>query len=268
MVLRLFSIEFTRLFRGWLPWIALGVCVLFTGARAYSLYVWHAPDLHSGALAVPGLSFDLATSLDRVLLAVMPFIVVIGSALMGSDYAQRTHQHWLIRASREQSILAKFALMALVIVLMYAVTLLAGGGFGLALKGYLYGSAAPTGVNVVEALLAPLYLTIAALPYAALMLLLALVTRSTLVSVAIGFIYTVVIEMGARALFADALWIRWLPGSLHLSATYHLNAIGNKVVEVPTSLHDPMTAVAIAAAYTAALLGAAIWIYRRQDLGG
>lgn len=268
MVLRLFSLEFTRLFRRWLPWIALGACVLLTGLREYNIYGLNAPALRGGALSLPGLSFDLATSLDRVSLAALPFIVVMGAALMGDDYAQRTHQHWLIRASRLQTVLAKFALMFFAIVLMYAVTLVAGGGFGLALKGYLYGQANPTGVNAVEALLAPIYLTVAVLPYAALMLLLALVTRSTFVTTAIGFIYTFIVEMGVGAMFHDAPWMRWLPANLYLSATYHLNAIGNKVRAVPTSLHDPLTAVGIAAVYAGVLLGAAIWIYRRQDLGG
>ncbi len=268
MALRLFSIEFTRLFRRWLPWIALGACVFLTGARQYNFYVLRGLNLSSGVPALPGLSYDLATSLDRAPLAVMAFIVLIGATLMGDDYAQRTHQHWLIRASREQSILAKFALLVLVIALMEAVTLLAGGGIGLALKGYLYGAANPTGVNAVEVVLAPLYMTVVALPYAALMLLLALGTRSTFVSAALGFIYTFGVEMGAVALFSDAPWLRWLPGSLYLSATYHLNAIGHKIVRVPASLHEPLTAVLIAAAYTGVLLGAAIWIYRRQDLGG
>ncbi len=268
MMLRLLSIESTRLFRRALPWVALAACLLYIGLSLYNFYTLNATAIVTGQLALPGLSFDLATSLDQVFMIAMPFLVMIGAALMGDDYAQRTNQHWLIRASRSTSVLAKFALLALVTVGIFVVTLLFGGAFGLALKTYLYGSASLVGVNALEALWAPVYMTIVVLPYAALMLLLALLTRSTFVSAGIGLIYTLFIELILGSAFFDAWWVRWLPRSLWLSATFRLNAIGDRMVAVPSSLHDPLTACVVAAGYTLVLLALAVWVYRRQDVGG
>jgi ABC-type transport system involved in multi-copper enzyme maturation permease subunit len=55
---------------------------------------------------------------------------------------------------------------------------------------------------------------------------------------------------------------------LYLSATFLLNSIGDKNVRPPAELLDPTTAFVAAALYTLAFLFLAIWLYRRQDLGG
>lgn len=268
MLLRLLSIESTRMSRRWLPWIALGLCVAYTGLNQYSFYAANELDILSGVLELPALSFDLANPLNQVLPVVLPFIVIAGAALMGDDFAQHTNQHWLIRAPRSRSILAKFTLLTLLILCLHALTAVAGAALGLALKHHLYGTAGLLGINIAEALWAPVNMTIVMLPYAALMLVLALLTRSTVVSSALGFIYALLVETLVGRYFHDALWVSWLPRNLYLSATFRLNAIANQVVAVPAGAHDPLTAVAIAALYTAFLVALAIWIYRRQDVGG
>lgn len=261
-------IEWTRLFRRWLPWIAMALCALFVGLSLHNFYVLSGEDTASGAFKMPGLSFDLATSLDQSFTVGALFIVMIGAALMGDDYAQRTNQHWLLRGSRGASVLAKFAVLALMILILNVVTLAAGAVFGVGYKVWLTGSASVAGVNVVEAAWALVYLTAVLLPYAALMLLLALVTRSTFVGAAIGFAYVLVIENLASAVFYHADWVRWLPRSLYLSATYLLNHIGNKTVPVPENQHEPYTACLVALGYAVVLLALAIGVYRRQDVGG
>lgn len=264
----LFSIEWIRLFRRWLPWVAMALSAIFVGLSLHNFYVLSGEAAAGGAFKMPGLSFDLATSLDQSFTIGALFIIMIGAALMGDDYAQRTNQHWLLRGSRGASVLAKFAVLALMILILNVVTLAAGAAFGLGYKAWLTGAASVAGVNLAEAAWALIYLTVVVLPYAALMLLLALIARSTFVSAAIGFAYVLVIENLAGAAFFDTPWIRWLPRNLYLSATYLLNHIGNKTVPVPDRLFESYTACAVAAAYTLILLGLAIVWYRRQDVGG
>lgn len=261
-------IEWTRLFRRWLPWIAMALSALFVGLSLHNFYVLSAENAADGTFKMPGLSFDLATSLDQSFTIGALFIIMIGAALMGDDYAQRTNQHWLLRGSRGSSVLAKFVVLALTILILNVVTLAAGAAFGLGYKAWLTGSASVAGVNLAEAAWALIYLTVVVLPYAALMLLLALVTRSTFVSAAIGFAYVLVAENLVGAVFYQAAWIRWLPRNLYFSATYLLNHIGNKTVPVPDHLFEPYTACLVALGYTVALLALAIGVYRRQDVGG
>lgn len=268
MWLALFSIEWIRLFRRWLPWVAMALSALFVGLSLHNFYVLSGENGAGGTFKMPGLSFDLATSLDQSFTIGALFIIMIGAALMGDDYAQRTNQHWLLRGSRAASVLAKFTVLALMILILNVVTLSAGAAFGLGYKAWLTGSASVAGVNLAETGWALIYLTAVVLPYAALMLLLALITRSTFVSAAIGFAYVLVIENLAGAVFYAAPWIRWLPRNLYLSATYLLNHIGDKTVPVPDHLFESYTACLVALGYTVALLVLAIAWYRRQDVGG
>ncbi len=268
MLATLFVIESIRLFRRWLPWAGILLTTAFVSLSLHNDYVANAADVGSGAMALPGLSFDLATSLEQSLYVMLPFTIITGAALMGEDYAERTNQHWLIRASRGASVLAKALVLTAVILLFFTVALTTGGIVGLGLKTWLYGSASLAGVNAVEFALVVVYLTFVTLPYAALVLLLALITRSTFVGAAIAFGYSLVLESLVSSIFWDAPWTRWLPRSLLLSTTYLLDRIGNPNVAAPATLHEPLMACAIAAGYAAILLGLAIWIYRRQDVGG
>ena len=217
---------------------------------------------------MPGFSFDLANSLDQLLLIDLPFLVILAAVVLGSDYAQRTNRHWLMRTSRTSSLLVKFALLVVVIFLIQLFALLAGGVTGWYYKSLTVHAFSLTGVNWPAAFTAALYMTLVRLPYAALMLLIVVVTRSTFAGIAIGLGYTQFIEIALTGTFYGAGWARWFMRNLHESATYLLNSIGNKVVEIPTFLLTPAQAMAAAAIYTAAFLLIAILLYHRQDVGG
>src|SRR5690606_41093940 len=61
------------------------------------------------------------------------------------------------------------------------------------------------------------------------------------------------------------LFRSWLIRNLYFSATYLLNSIGNKAVDLPSNLFQPMPAFITVAIYTLTFLWLAIWLYRRQD---
>jgi hypothetical protein len=268
MFLQLFSIEWTRLTRRTLFWLMLVACSLFIWLSLENFYTMNNIELVSGSLKIPGVPFDLANSLDQLLIVALPFLIMVAALMLGNDYSQRTNQHWLMRASRTSSLLAKFALLAFVIFLLQWITLLVGGLTGWYFKTFTYDAYSLANVNWLATLYATLYMTLVTLPYAALMLLITVVTRSAFAGIAIGLGYTQFIELLVTSIFYGASWSKWLMRNLYLSATFMLNSIGNKTVDVPAALLQPVPAFVTAAVYTLTFLSLAIWLYRRQDIGG
>src|SRR5689334_10197650 len=104
MFLKLFSIEWTRLTRRTLLWFTLVVCSLFIWLSLENFYTLNRIHLLDRSLKMPGVSFDLANSLDQLLLVALPFLILNFAVVLGNDYSQRTNQHWLMRASRTSSL--------------------------------------------------------------------------------------------------------------------------------------------------------------------
>jgi hypothetical protein len=268
MFLQLFSIEWTRLTRRVLPWLMLAACAAYTWLSLQNFYTTNHSQFLDGSVKMPGVSFDLANSLNQLLMLDLFFLVAIAALVLGSDYSERTNRHWLMRASRSSCLLAKFAMLALVIFLVQIAVLLVGGLTGWYYKSITLDMFSAANVNWPAVFSSALYMTLVRLPYAALMLLIVVVTRSTFAGIAIGLGYTQFVEVALASAFYGKEWSRWLIRNLHESATYLLNSIGNKVVEIPTFLLTPAQAMAAASVYTAAFLGLAIMLSLRQDVGG
>ena len=73
------------------------ICGYRIGLSLANFYETNQTELLNGTLKMPGVAFDLANSLDQLLIAI-PFLILISGNLMGNDYSQRTNQHWLMRA--------------------------------------------------------------------------------------------------------------------------------------------------------------------------
>jgi hypothetical protein len=268
MFIKLFSIEWTRLTRRTLLWVTFIICGLFIWLSLENFYNMNRTKLFDGTLKMPGASFDLANSLDQLLLIELPFLVIMAVVMLGNDYSQRTNQHWFMRVSRSSNLLAKFNLLALVTFLLQILALVIGGGTGWYYKTFIYQAYTIANVNWAATLNAALYMTLVTLPYAAFMLLITVVTRSTFASIAIGLGYTQFIEILLTSFFHSASWSKWMMRNLYFSATFLLNSIGNKTVDIPPALLAPGPAFVTATVYTLIFLSLAVWLYRRQDVGG
>jgi hypothetical protein len=268
MLLQLFSIEWTRLFRRTLLWLTLIFCAVFTWLSLENFYTLNRIQLFDSSLKMPGFAFDLANSLDQLLLIELPFLVILAAVMIGNDYSQRTNQHWLTKGRRSSSLLAKFSLLALIIFLLQILAFLVGGSTGWYYKTFIYRADLVLNVNWMATLGAAFYMTLVTLPYAAFTILITILTRSTIAGVILGLGYTQFVEFLLTGLFYGASWSKWMMRSLHLSATFLLNSIGNKTAELPAALLDPRSALVTAALYTLIFLSLALWLYRRQDLGG
>ncbi len=265
MFFQLLSIEWTRLCKRLLLWLTLAICALYTGLSLANFYTLNRPELIRGTLKMPGAAFDLANSLDQMLIAI-PFLVIIASNVMGNDYSQRTNQQWLMRASRSSSLLAKLAVLALITVGIQATTLVVGGLVGLYFKHSLYGVADVLNVNWIAAAAASLYMTLVNLPYLAFALALAVWLRSTFFSAIVGLGYAQVLDFMLSGIFHGAAWTKWLFTNVHFSASFLLNSIGNRTVQPPSHVLSPIPALIAAGVYTLVFLAIAIWLYGRQDL--
>jgi hypothetical protein len=268
MFLPLFSIEWIRLFRRTLPWMTLLVCALFTWLSLENFYTLNRVQLYDGTLKMPGIAFDLANSLDQLLLIELPFLVILAAVMVGNDYSQRTNQHWLTKGPRSTGLLAKFSLLALVILLLQVLALVVGGGTGWYYKTFTYRADLLVNVDWKALIVAPFYMTLVTVPYAAFTMLITVATRSTIAGAALGLGYTQLVEFVMTGLFYGTEWSKWNMRNLHLSATYLLNSIGHKTVETPLALLGPLPAFVTASLYTLIFLSLALWLYRRQDLGG
>ena len=267
MFFKLLSIEWTRLSRRALLWVTLALCGLYIGLSLANFYKANQAQLLDGTLKMPGASFDLANSLDQLLIAI-PFLIIIAGNAMGNDYAQRTSQHWLRRAPRHSSLLAKFTLLAILTLAIQFLTLIVGWAIGFYYKTYVYGVMDALNINWVATFAAPFYMTLVSLPYIALTLILAVALRSTFASVILGLGYTQILEFLIVGLFHGQPWTKWFFTNLHFSASFLLNHIGNRVPEIPPAVLQPATALITATIYTLILLVFGIWLYRRQDVGG
>jgi hypothetical protein len=173
-----------------------------------------------------------------------------------------------MRASRSTSLLSKFGLLILVTLIVYVLTLFTGGVIGWYYKTTLYHAFSLANVNWPAALAAPFYMTLVTLPALTFTLLVTVVTRSSFAGIAIGLGFTQFIEILMTGLLYGFPFSKWIMRNLYFSATYLLNSIGNKTVDIPPHLFAPEPAFIIAAIYTLIFLAAALWLYRRQDVGG
>jgi hypothetical protein len=232
-----------------------------------NFYKTNQAQLLDGTLKMPGVSFDLANSLDQLLIAI-PLLIIIAGNMMGNDYSQRTNQHWLTRTPRHSGLLAKFTLLSLLTLAIQFVTLIIGWAVGFYYKTYIYHVPDQFNINWMATFAAPFYMMLVNLPYIALTLFFSVALKSTFASVILGLGYTQILEFLFAGLFHGKPWTKWLFTNLHFSASFLLNSIGNRVSEIPASILKPMPALITAAIYTLILLVCATWLYRRQDVGG
>lgn len=267
MFLKLLSIEWTRLSRRPLLWITLLICCLYIGLSLSNFYKANQTELLNGSLKMPGVSFDLANSLDQLLIAI-PFLIILAGNMMGNDYAQRTNGHWLMRAPRHASLLAKFTLLTMLTIVIQVLTLVIGWAIGFYYKTYVYQVPDRLNVNWMAILAAPFYMALVNLPYIAMTLMFAVMLRSTFVSIVLGLGYTQILEFLLTGIFHGTGWTKWLFTNLHFSASFLLNTIGNRVATIPVHILAPAPALVTSIVYTLILFLLAIWLYRRQDVGG
>jgi hypothetical protein len=197
---------------------------------------------------------------------------VIGSVIVAFDYPDRSLQLWLARGiGRPLLLSARLATMlffGLLVVCFVVAALLALGALS---RFLLFGSIASSNLDLAALLPATLRVFWSGLPYLALALLLAVLSRSPLVTASGMIVYGCVFEMLAMQAGArfPAL-IRYLPASLSQSLQTSNAALDRAALAAPldATLMSPAQAILWIGVLFAALSVVSLIIFLRQDLGG
>lgn len=287
MFVNAFQIELTKIYRRTMTWVLVGVLALLMAGLYVALYI-----ILQSSLSDPSASPDTIESLRAILSWPQAFstllgfvsgsalgglvLVVLTGATMAQEYSWRTAHLWLSRGlPRSTFLMGKYTALVMVALLVVLTPLLVGTPLTAWFTHQLTGSLSLAGLNVAQLALSILRTAYTLLPYIALTFLVAVLTRSTAAAIAVGLVYTLLVENILLQLpsLAGGIWAEmaaYMPGSL-TQALMQANQ-GMLRVDLQGSaeagLTDGWTAAIGITLYTAAFLGLALLAFRRQNLTG
>ncbi len=283
---QLIAIERRKLFGRALLWVELGILALLVTlahvALVITLQKGNPGQLPPEAVAEFRRMLQWPQALDNALsfanggeLGGMLVAILVG-AFVAQEYTWHTVHSWLGRGiSRPLYLLAKFMVISMALLLIVLTTLVAGGAVTAVFTYVDTGTLPLNAVNGPRLLLNVLRVTFTLLPYAALTLLLAVVSRSTMVAIGVALGYSLLVEnllveMLVLLSPTAARVARFFPTMLAKSIVRLVSRAGevNVGLNMPTEtlLLSPNTAAFILAGYTLLFLTAAIWWFRQQDV--
>lgn len=281
MFWQMVNIEQKKIFKRMILWVELGILALIVvGVNGIFFAVYQSgnagPD--SGLDQVLTWPESLTTSLSTSAgpnLGGLLIIILVGS-ITAQEYTWGTLQIWLSRGIPRPLFLgAKFTSILLPALLIILIPLIVGGVVSGIFSLILQGNIAVAEVNWGQLGVDIILYTYSLLPYAALAFFLAVVSRSTVVSIGGGLAYALLVEGIALQLigsFLGGIWAQigtYLPGGL-AKGLLTLNSgltveVGDGPGYVAPFLEPGPAAIGIGL-YVIVLVGVAIVIFRRQDL--
>ena len=193
-------------------------------------------------------------------------VVVFSATLVGSEYRWNTLRPLLARSPRRNALLsAKWATSVVYVVVfaVYAVgfalllstigTLIVGAGFEW------------TGEDVVMSVEAVARLIVVFLPWAAIALTAALVTRSNAAGIALGIAYAVVEPLMIGLLASISSSFRSLERG---SVAYNSERIWTFGGEDDATFSQVVSSAGVLALWVTALVGVSYWLFNRRDVTG
>jgi ABC-type transport system involved in multi-copper enzyme maturation permease subunit len=203
-------------------------------------------------------------------------IIVLVGALVAQEYTWGTLQMWISRGVPRPLFLgAKFAAVLLPALLIVLTPLVIGGLVSAVFSLILLGGIPFGQVAWGQLGLDTILYTYSLLPYAALAFLLAVASRSTVVSIGGGLAYVLLLEGIALQLIGSVLGGIWaqigtyLPGGLAKGLLSLNSGLTVQVGDGPgpvTPFLEPGYAALGIGLYVVVLVAVAILIFRRQDL--
>ena len=291
-VLRLTRGEWYKLRRRRIPWILLGIIAAITQGVFWMGYVsYHlgadsvaaagtaaAPESREGVSVSAGLvaggagadGFILPFSINRrteqlPMIFVIP-IMILTATVIGVEYGLGTLRATLTRgAGRWQLLSAKFVMLMvagsagiIVIAALVGIASIVAAILPPSGEGPLVAGNAAAWKAVATALGKAVY---ALAPYVALAVFLTVATRSNAQGLALSMGYFLFELLIAPALAGIAVW---------LGNVLDVTLLGSNVSEWMSAAFptDSARAFFVILAYTAVLLGAALWIFQRSDVPG
>lgn len=203
-------------------------------------------------------------------------IVVLSGAVMAQEYSWRSFQLWLSRGVPRWSVMvAKFAAVAFTALMLIGTAVVLGGVLTGILSLVYLDSLPFAAVAWGKLLLASLAAAYTLLPYAVFAMLLAIVSRSTALTVGGGLAFVTLIEpLGVQLL--PLLGDVGQTIASYFPASLSQVVMGSVVGQIPADAVAQMssggmatsTAVFLLGMYTLLGVATAVGIFQRQELGG
>jgi len=200
------------------------------------------------------------------------FLVVLIGAVTAQEYTWRTMQLWLTRGvSRPLMVFSKFAALLLAGMVLVLTAFGAGSAATAIFSVLINGSLHLEMLNFPHLAYSFLRTIYSMLPYGALTFLLAIASRSTVVAISGGLVYTLLFEsliIQGIALIGEPLSriAPYLPGSLASSLLSPNNATIGMEGATQMSSTSPLFAALGIGIWTLLFLGFSLSIFQRQDL--
>lgn len=268
MFLRQVNIEIRKTVKHPALWIGLlGLLLLL----ALFVFVHHSQIKYGFIPAEGGLESDLLNGLALYNWISGLIYAVTASVIAAYDYPERTLQLWLTRGlPRPILLLARLTVILFFGALMIAFSLGATLGLAALSRTLFFGSVNMAHFNA--AALLPIFLRTfwSALPYLALTVLLAVLSRSPFFAAGAMIFYADIVERLAL-LLSDRYpaLTRFLPGQLALVLQAHNFALDRTAQPIldPHWMNEPQAILSIGVIFLV-VCGLTFIIFSRQDLGG
>jgi hypothetical protein len=268
MFLRLLTIEVRKTLKHPALWLGLAALLFLFGMF---MLISHLQVANGFRKASGGLEKDLITGLAFYNWISVLVYAVIGAVIAAFDYPDRSIQLWLTRGvTRPTLLFARLTtslFFGLMIVGFALVSLL---GLSALSRTLFFGTIDASGLNVAALLPVGVRLFWSAVPYLALTVLLAVVSRSPLFAAGGTIVYGSVFEMLAmKAGDKFPMLVRYLPASLAQALQTH-NALLDHAASLPaqaSGIAELQTVFAIGVLFILLSMTSLV-IFSRQDLGG
>jgi ABC-type transport system involved in multi-copper enzyme maturation permease subunit len=201
-------------------------------------------------------------------------LAIVVGVVTAQEYSWRTMQLWLSHGiARPLLLTVKFVTSLGLVVVIVLAFLLIGSVISLILAFQLHGSVDFSQVNGGQLFLSFLRTSYGLLPYASLAFLLAVVSRSVVVSVVGVILFMLAIELPLTGILPSlgknyALIAQYLPANLAQS----MNVQNYAAAKLPSQVFisagqaSPAVAAICIALYTLGLFCSALWVFQHQDL--
>lgn len=267
--MRLLTIETRKTLKHPALWIGLGALVFLL-----AMFIWidHAQIARGYQEATGGLEQDLLNGLAFFNWIGVLVYAVTASVIAAFDYPDRSIQLWLNRGvSRTTLLFARSITILFFGLLMVCFTVVALLGLGGLSRLLFFGTVDTSNLNLSVLPLVILRVFWGSIPYLALTVLFAVVSRSPLFSAGGTIVYGSLFEMLAMQL-SDRFptLIRYLPASLTSVLQTFNTTLDRAAAPLPVdaAIMPEMRAVILIGLLFIAINTASFVIFSRQDLGG
>ncbi|GLV53969.1 hypothetical protein KDH_08200 [Dictyobacter sp. S3.2.2.5] len=278
MFLNVLHLELNKAYHRLLPWVSLSVVAFIVLGVSTALFLYNmlVPGTHNvSSLTWPGcfvfgLNYAIGSSAWNSYGTYA--LIIITGVIFAQEYSWGTIRLWLSKGiARSELFCAKGVLALCTALLIVGVCIVSVGLLSLFFSFQLQHSLQLDRLDVIQLLLAYIRTAYALLPYAALTLLLVVLSRSSMIAVGGAIAFSTIIEPLLRSMaprlgqiFAHGVF--FLPSGLASTLASQNYTLAHMQVEANALQPTQYQAILGVACYTLLFFLLALWKFRHQDM--